>query len=122
MEFKMRQEKVHELEQNFQAKVERIKKIYEDEAGEGLLTLEEISNNSQEIDRPSGLQKNKKIKITKKKVHQVEEGFMKPTLFSNFIDFVKKNNNNDLPEVHVLLQQNLDSAQRKIGCLNLTKL
>ena len=60
MEFKVRQEKVHELEQNFQAKVERIKKIYEDEAGEGLLTLEEISNNSQEIDRPSGLKKKTK--------------------------------------------------------------
>ena len=122
MEFKMRQEKVHELKQNFQAKLERLKKIYEDEAGEGLLTLKEISNNSREIDRPSGFKKTKKMKITKKKVHQVEEGLMKPTFFSNFIDFVKKKNNNDLPEVHVLLQQNLDSVQRKLGCLNLTKL
>ena len=32
-----------------------------------------------------------------------------------------KKSKNDLPEVAVL-QQNLDSAQRKIGCLNLTKL
>ena len=63
----MRQEKVHELKQNFQAKLERLKKIYEDEAGEGLLTLEEISNNSREIDRPSGFKKTKKMKITKKK-------------------------------------------------------
>ena len=32
-----------------------------------------------------------------------------------------KKNNNDLPEV-VVLQQKLDSAQPKIGCLNFTKL
>ena len=62
MEVKIRQEKVHELEQNFQAKVERLKKIYEDEAGEGLLTLEQISNNSGEIDHPSGFKKTKKLK------------------------------------------------------------
>ena len=67
MQFKMKQEKVHELEQNFQAKVKRLavfpiwkKKIYEDEAGEGSPILGKISKKGSEINHATGFTKQKK--------------------------------------------------------------
>ena len=69
MQFKMKQEKVHELEQNFHAKVKRLsvfpirkKKIYEDEAGEGSPILGKISKKRPEINHATGFKKKKKAK------------------------------------------------------------
>ena len=62
-----------------------------------------------------------KLRLKQEKVHQLEEGFMKAIFFFQILYNLFKKNNNDRPEV-VVLQQNLDSAQPKIGCLNFTKL
>ena len=51
--------------------------------------------------------------MKQKKVHQLEEGFMKAIYIFLILHNLFKKNNNDQPEVVVL---------PKIGCLNFTKL
>ena len=72
MQFKMKQGKVHELEQNFQAKVKRLsvfpiwkKTIYEDEAGEGSPILGKISKKGPDKNHATGFKKKKKKKRQK---------------------------------------------------------
>ena len=88
MQFKIKQEKVHKLEQNFQAKVKRLtvfpiwkKKIYEDEAEEGSPILGKISKKGPDKNHATGFKKKKKkAKIKNKNKNQTKTTTPKKTI------------------------------------------